>query len=78
MFFSHLCLRILLIYDVEASDNIKLQRSGDIKGVYCKPKVVYFLKIVKIQLFCCFITQLVKKLQQWSLYDVIKDILQFV
>ena len=32
----------------------------------------------KIQLFCCFITQLVKMLQLWSLYDVIEDILPFV
>ena len=34
-----------------------------------------FSKMFKIQLFCCFITQLVKKLQQWSLYEVIEDIL---
>ena len=37
-----------------------------------------FFKIVKMQLFCCFITQLVKKLQQWSFYEVIEDILPFV
>ena len=37
-----------------------------------------FFKIVKIQLFCCFITQLVKKLQQWPLYEVKEDILPFV
>ena len=35
-------------------------------------------KIFKWQHFCCFITQLVKKLQHWSLYEVIKDILPFV
>ena len=27
---------------------------------------------------CCFITQLIKKLQQWSLYEVIEDILPVV
>ena len=32
----------------------------------------------KIQRFCCFITQLVKMLQQWSLHDLIEDILPFV
>ena len=32
----------------------------------------------KIQLFCCFIAQLVKMLQLWSLYDVIEDTLPFV
>ena len=32
----------------------------------------------KIQLFCGFITQLVKKLQQWSFYEVIEDPLPFV
>ena len=30
------------------------------------------------ELFGCFITQLVKMLQQWSLYEVIKDILPFI
>ena len=37
-----------------------------------------FYKMFKIQLFCHFITQLVKMLQQWSLHDVIEDILPFV
>ena len=35
-------------------------------------------KIFKVQLFWCFITQLVKKQQQWSFYEVIEDILPFV
>ena len=35
-------------------------------------------KYLKIQHFYCFITQLVNKLQQWSLYEVIEDILPFV
>merc|ERR1712177_63823 len=39
---------------------------------------VFFSKMFKIQLFCCFITQLVEKLQQWSLYEVIEDILPIV
>ena len=38
-------------------------------GSHCTPKVGCFFKIVKIQLFCCFITQLVKMLQQWSVHD---------
>merc|ERR1712081_129278 len=37
-----------------------------------------FSKMFKIQFFCCFITQLVKKLQQWSLFEMIEDILPFV
>ena len=43
-----------------------------------RPKLGVFSKMFKIQLFCCFITQLVKKLQQWSLYEVIEDILPIV
>ena len=43
------------------------------------PKFGCFFKVFKIQcFFCCFITQLVKKLQQRSLYKVIEDILPFV
>ena len=42
------------------------------------PKVGCFCKIVEIQLFCCFISQLVKKLHQLSLYEGLKDILTFV
>ena len=43
-----------------------------------RPKLGVFSKMFKIQLFCCFITQLVNKLQQWSLYEVIEDILPIV
>ena len=39
---------------------------------------VFFKIFPKYSVFCCFITQLVKKLQQWSLSEVIKDILPFV
>ena len=47
-------------------------------GVHHTPKVGCFFNIIKIQLFGCFITRLVKKLQQCSLYEVIEDILPFV
>ena len=77
MLFSHF-LHILIIHDVKASENIKFQLSGDILGVYRTPKVGCFFEIVKIHLFCCFITQLEKKVQRWSLYEVIEDILPFV
>ena len=42
------------------------------------PKVGCFFKTFKIQCFCCFSTGLVRKLQQWSLYEVIENILLFV
>ena len=47
-------------------------------GAYRTPKVGCFFKIVKIHHICCFITQLTKRLQQWSLYEVIEDILPFI
>ena len=40
-------------------------------GVHHTPKVGCFFKI---QLFCCFITQLVKKLKLWALYEVMEII----
>ena len=43
-----------------------------------RPKLGVFLKMFKIQLFCRFSTQLVKKLQQWSLCEMIEDVLPFV
>ena len=43
-----------------------------------RPKLGFFFKIVKIQFFCCFFTQLVKKLNQQSLYEVIEYILPYV
>ena len=49
-----------------------------IQGAHRTPKVGCFFKIFKIQLFSCFITQLIKKLQQWPLYEVKEDILPFV
>ena len=39
---------------------------------------VFFFKIFRIKHFCGFIAQLVKKLRQWSLYEVIEDILPFI
>ena len=49
-----------------------------IQGAHPTPEVGCFFKMCKIHFFCCFITQLVKKLHQWSLHEVIKDILPFV
>ena len=43
-----------------------------------RPKLGVFSNFSKYSFFCCFITQLVKKLQQRSLYKVIEDILPFV
>ena len=43
-----------------------------------RPKLGVFSQLSKYSFFCCFITRLVKKLQQWSLYEVIEDILPFV
>ena len=43
-----------------------------------RPKLGVFSNFSKYSFFYCFITQLVKKLQQWSLYEVIEDILPFV
>ena len=42
------------------------------------PKVGCFFQNAQKTAFCSFITQLVKKLQQWSLYEGIEDILPFV
>ena len=47
-------------------------------GLNHKPKIGCFLKIFEIQHLCCFITQPLKKLQQWSLYEGIDNILPFV
>ena len=43
-----------------------------------RPKLGVFSNFSKYSVFCCFITQLVEKLQQWSLSEVIKDILPIV
>ena len=43
-----------------------------------RPNLGVFFKIFKIQFFCCFITQLVKKLHQWTFYETIEDIQPFV
>ena len=44
---------------------------------YSQSWVFFFFKMFRIHLFC-FITQLVKKLLQWSLYEVIEDIMPIV
>ena len=56
----------------------KFQPKNSILGAHHTPKVGCFFKIFKIQLFYCFITQLVEKLHQWPLYEVKEDILPFV
>ena len=48
------------------------------KGAHRTPKIEYFYQSNEIQHFCCFIPKLVKMLQQWSLYEVIEDILPIV
>ena len=48
------------------------------QGAHHTPKVGCFFNIIKILLFGGFITQLVKKLQQWSLCEMIEDVLPFV
>ena len=42
------------------------------------PKLGVFSYVPKYSFIVAFISQLVKKLQQWSLYEVIEDILPFV
>ena len=77
-FFSYFFLHIPIDLWVEASENLifRLKVLSRVRTV--RPKLGVFSKMFKIQLFCCFITQLVKMLQQWSLCDVIEDILPFV
>ena len=41
------------------------------------PKLGVFLQTYEIQLFCCFITQLIKNLHQWSLYEVLEYAIRF-
>ena len=43
-----------------------------------RPKLGVFSTFLKYSCLCCFITQLINKLQRWSLYEVIEDILPFV
>ena len=42
------------------------------------PKLGVFSRLLKFNIFVALITQLIKKLQQWSLHDVIEDIMPFV
>ena len=62
-------------------------RSKILCNIYCRlfqrvhtvrPKLGVFSQIHEIQHFCCCLTWLVEKLQQWSLYEVIEDILPLV
>ena len=43
-----------------------------------RPKLGVFPKFMKFNILFCFITQLIKRLQQWSLNEVIEDIRPFV
>ena len=57
----------------------KFQHLGVIQGAHRTPKIGWFFsKFMKLNIFVFLITQLVKKLQQWSLYEVIGHILPFV
>ena len=75
---SQFFLHIPIDLYVEASEKIKFHVFGVMQGVHRTPKIGCFFQIYEIQHFCRFITQLVKKLQQWSIYEVIEDILPFV
>ena len=44
----------------------------------CTQNWVFFSRLLKFNILVALITQLVKKLQQWSLYEVIEDIMPFV
>ena len=55
----------------------KFQLLGIIQSAQRTPEIGCFF-LYEIQHFCCFITQLVKKLHQSSLYEVIKDTLPIV
>ena len=57
---------------------IKFKPLGTFSVAHRMPKVFFFFKIFKIKNFCFFITQLMKKLQLWSLFGEINDILPFV
>ena len=76
--FSQFFLHIPIDLYVEASEKIKFQVLGVIQGAHHTPKIGCFFQIYEIQHFCCFITQLVKKLRQWYLCEVKEDILPFV
>ena len=47
-------------------------------GVYQTPKLGVFCYFPKYSNLVAFLSQLVKKLQQWSLYEVIEDIMLIV
>ena len=72
-------LHILLIHYIQASDKLSLNFYAPI-GVHTAhcTKLGVFFKIFRIKHFCGFIAQLVKKLRQWSLYEVIEDILPLI
>ena len=60
---------------LDGKQNFRFQAQSRVCTV-C-PKLDVFSKCSKY-IFCCFITQHVKQPQQWSLYEVIEDILPFL
>ena len=78
LLFTFLLTHPLLIMMCKLQKRYSFHFYGPSRVRTAHPKLGVFFKIVKIQLFDCFIAQLVKKLQQWSLYEVIEDILPFV
>ena len=57
---------------------MKNQTLGVSRVCTVHPKLGVFSRLLKFNILVALITQLVKKLQQWSLYEVIEDILPFV
>ena len=72
LFFSYIFL-FIFVWKLQ-----KIWVSGFRWNLGCTTHAQSFSKIFKIHLFGCFITQLVRKLHKWSLYEMIKDILPFV
>ena len=67
-------------YLILASGVLKIWVSGIRHNLGCTRYAQSWVFFQKFQntAFCCFITRLVKKLQHWSLYEVIEDILLFI
>ena len=57
---------------------MKNQTLGVSRVCTVHPKLGVFSRLLKFNILVALITQLVKKLQQWSLYEVIEDIMPFV
>ena len=57
---------------------MKNQTLGVSRVCTVHPKLGVFSRLLKFNILVALITQLIKKLQQWSLYEVIEDIMPFV